>query len=61
VLKVTNIGTNGGPLSGCTVQKGDGYRVYPPHSTRAFFVPDAKAVACVKGPVFMTVDPVGVS
>lgn len=59
-LKVTNIGTNGGPLSGCTVQKGDGYRIYPPHSTRAFFFEDAKAVACVQGPVFMTVGPVGV-
>lgn len=59
-LKVTNIGTNGGPLSGCTVQQGDGYRVYPPHSTRAFFVQDPKAVACAQGPVFMSVGPVGV-
>lgn len=60
-LRITNIGTNGGPLSGCTVQKGDGYRVYPPHSQRAFFVADAKAVACAQGPVFMTVGPVGAS
>jgi hypothetical protein len=59
-LKVTNIGTDGGPLPDCTVQKGNGYRVYPPHSTRAFFYQDAKAVACAKGPVFMTVGPVGV-
>ncbi len=59
-LRITNIGTNGGPLSGCTVQKGNGYRVYPPHSRRAFFVQDPKAVACVQGPVFMTVGPVGV-
>lgn len=59
-LKVTNIGTDGGPLTGCTVEKGEGYRVYPPHSTRAFFYQDAKAVACAPGPVFMTVGPVGV-
>jgi hypothetical protein len=57
-LKIVNIGTNGGPLDGCTVQKGDGYRVYPPHSTRAFLVADPKAVACVKGPSFMQVGPV---
>jgi len=57
-LKVVNIGTNGGPLEGCTVKKGDGYRVYPPHSKRSFFVKDASAVACVQGPSFMTVSPV---
>jgi hypothetical protein len=57
-LKVVNIGTNGGPLDGCTVKKGDGYRVYPPHSKRAFFYKDASAVACVSGPSFMTVSPV---
>lgn len=61
VLKVTNIGTDGGPLSGCTVRKGDGYRVYPPHSTRAFLSADPKAVACSPGPVFMSVGPVGAS
>jgi hypothetical protein len=58
-LQITDIGTNGGPLPGCTVRKGDGYRVYPPHSRRAFFVQDPKAVACVQGPAFMTVGPVG--
>ena len=57
-LTVVNIGTNGGPLEGCTVQKGDGYRVYPPHSTPAILVKDPTAVACVQGPVFMTVGPV---
>jgi hypothetical protein len=57
-LSIVNIGTDGGPLEGCTVQKGDGYRIYPPHSTRAFFYQDTKAVACVKGPSFMTVRPV---
>lgn len=61
VLKVTNIGTDGGPLSGCTVKKGDGYRIYPPHSRRAFFFADPKAVACAPGPVFMSVGPVGAS
>lgn len=57
-LKVVNIGTNGGPLSGCTVRKGDGYRVYAPHSTKAIFAEDSTAVACAPGPVFMTVGPV---
>ncbi|MGN6446376.1 DUF4232 domain-containing protein [Amnibacterium sp.] len=57
-LQVVNIGTNGGPLQGCTVKRGDGYRVYPPHSTRAYFVQDSSAVACVSGPAFMTVRPV---
>lgn len=57
-LRVVNIGTNGGPLDGCTVQKGDGYRVYAPHSKKAVLVSDASAVACVRGPSFMTVGPV---
>lgn len=56
-LRITNIQPNGGPLDGCTVQHGRGYRVYPPHSTRAFFVEDSRAVACAgSGPVFMSVD-----
>lgn len=57
-LRIVNIGTDGGPLVGCTVAKGDGYRVYPPHSKKAFFVEDADAVACTGGPVFMTASPV---
>ena len=57
-LKVVNIGTDGGPLDGCTVQKGDGYRVYAPHSRTAVLVRDPSAVACVSGPSFMTVGPV---
>jgi hypothetical protein len=57
-LKVVNIGTTGGPLDGCTVQKGDGYRVYAPHSRKAVLVRDSSAVACVRGPSFMTVGPV---
>jgi hypothetical protein len=56
-LKIVNIGTTGGPLAGCTVKRGDGYRVYPPHSLRAFFVRDS-SLACVSGPSFMTVGPV---
>lgn len=48
--------TDGSPLGGCTPKRGDGYRVYPPHSTRAFFVRDSKALACDPGPVFMRVD-----
>jgi hypothetical protein len=57
-LRIVNIGTDGGPLDGCTVRKGDGYRVYPPHSRKAFFVQDPSAVACAQGPVFMTASPV---
>ncbi|MGT2425339.1 DUF4232 domain-containing protein [Amnibacterium kyonggiense] len=57
-LSIVDIGTNGGPLVGCTVRKGDGYRVYPPHSTTAFFYADPTAVACSSGPAFMTVGPV---
>lgn len=57
-LKVVNIGTDGGPLDGCTVKQGDGYRVYPPHSTKSVFVADTKSVACSPGPSFMTVGPV---
>lgn len=57
-LRIVNIGTDGGPLDGCTVRKGDGYRVYPPHSTRSFLAQDPSAVACSPGPSFMTVGPV---
>lgn len=57
-LQVVHIGTDGGPLDGCTVQKGDGYRVFAPHSKQAVLVDDATAVACVRGPSFMTVGPV---
>ncbi|WP_375387835.1 DUF4232 domain-containing protein [uncultured Amnibacterium sp.] len=57
-LRITNIAPDGGPLDGCTVVRGGGYRVYPPHSKRAFFVEDPEAVACSPGPEFMTVGPV---
>lgn len=57
-LKVVDIGTDGGPLPGCAVQKGDGYRVFAPHSRRGVFVKTPSTVACVRGPSFMTVGPV---
>lgn len=58
-LRVTNIGTDGGPLgSACSVRKGAGYRVSAPHSRQRFTVEDGDAVACADGPVFMTVGPV---
>lgn len=57
-LKVVDIGTDGGPLEGCTVRKGDGYRVYAPHSRKGVLVQDPSAVACVREPSFMTVGPV---
>jgi hypothetical protein len=52
-LRVTNIGKDGGPLTGCDVVGGDGWRVYPPHSYRAFFVQDSSITACQNGPVWM--------
>ena len=55
-LRITNIRPDGGPLPDCTVKSGRGYRVYPPHSTRAFYVEQSGAAACAgSGPVFMTV------
>jgi hypothetical protein len=56
-LQVVDIGTDGGPLDGCTVRKGAGYRVVVPHGATAFFVEDPTAVACATGPDFMTVGP----
>jgi hypothetical protein len=53
VMTVANIGDAGGPVSGCTPVAGDGWRVYPPHSYRAYFVPDATVTACKDGPVWM--------
>ncbi|GAA2749073.1 hypothetical protein GCM10009869_03330 [Amnibacterium kyonggiense] len=48
--------SDGSPISGCTPKRGDGYRVYPPHSTRAFFIRNSQALACDPGPVFMRVE-----
>ncbi len=58
-LQIVNIGSDGGPLgSRCAVKRGDGYRVYAPHSRRAFFAENADAVACTSGTSFMVVSPV---
>ncbi|PPF80566.1 DUF4232 domain-containing protein, partial [Subtercola sp. Z020] len=58
-LQQVNIGSDGGPLAGsCTVVAGDGYRVYPPHSFTAFFVPSAGISACSNAVDWMTVGPV---
>lgn len=54
-LQVVDIRPDGGPLDGCQVVDGDGFRVYPPHSRRAFFVESSSAVACANGPSFMRV------
>lgn len=57
-LQSVNIGTDGGPLgTACAVEAGDGYRVYPPHSYVAVFVP-ATVDACTSGTAWMTVGPV---
>lgn len=58
-LRIVNIRNGGGPLgSACQVKKGDGFRVYPPHSTKAFFSESDDAYACTSSRVFMTVSAV---
>lgn len=55
-LTAVNIVPDGGPLAGaCLVTTGDGYRVYPPHGTTAFFVPAAGTPACEGETVWLTV------
>ncbi|MFD1720892.1 DUF4232 domain-containing protein [Amnibacterium endophyticum] len=55
-LQVVDIRDGGGPLgSACRVRKGDGFRVYPPHSKKAIFVKSDDAYACTSSEVFMTV------
>jgi hypothetical protein len=54
-LRAVAIGTDGGPLPDCDVVGGDGWRVYPPHSYRAWFVPDATITACEDGPAWLHV------
>lgn len=41
----------------CTgsVRHGDGYRVYSPHSRRAFFLADTDALACASGDAFLRI------
>ncbi|RIX28125.1 DUF4232 domain-containing protein [Amnibacterium setariae] len=47
----------GGKDPRCRAERGDGYRVYPPHSTRAFFV-RAAVYACTTGIDWISVQPV---
>ena len=55
-LSSINIGSGGGPLGAdCAVTTGDGYRVYPPHSFEAFFVPLAGVAACSSDSVFLQI------
>ena len=55
-LTSVNIAGGGGPLGDqCPVTDGDGYRVYPPHSFRAFFVPSAGVPACTGDTLWLTV------
>jgi len=59
VLTSVNIGTDGGPLDDCQPATGDGYRVFPPHSFTAIFVPAAAVPACSNAAVtWMTIGPV---
>ena len=47
-IQMVNIGTNGGPLdTACDVAAGDGWRIYPPHSFTAVFVPSPGLPACL--------------
>lgn len=55
-LSSINIGSGGGPLGAdCAVTTGDGYRVYPPHSFEAVFVPLAGVAACSSTAVFLQI------
>ena len=55
-LTAINIGSGGGPLGAdCAVTTGDGYRVYPPHSFEAVFVPLAGVAACSSDSVFLRI------
>jgi hypothetical protein len=47
----------GGKDPRCRAERGDGYRVYPPHSTRAFFV-RAAVYACTTDIDWISVQPV---
>jgi hypothetical protein len=51
------LASGGGGAARCPggVRSGDGYRVFAPHSTRAFFVRDGDAAACVTGGAFLRV------
>ncbi|TPW73525.1 DUF4232 domain-containing protein [Schumannella sp. 10F1B-5-1] len=51
-MTVVNLGSDGGAL-GCATEQGDGWRVYPPHSFAAVFVPDAGVAACDDSQVWM--------
>ena len=54
-----NLGGGGGPL-GCPTAEGDGWRIYPPHSFRAFFVEAPGVLACTDDEVFLRLaGPVG--
>lgn len=60
ILSVTDVGEHGGPLGAkCPTAAADGFRVYPPHSRKAVFVPATGLRACTGGAVYMTIDPVG--
>ncbi len=58
-LQSVNIAGGGGALGGsCTVVKGDGYRIYAPHSFHASFVSSPGVPACTGTTVWMSVQPV---
>ncbi|TPW77268.1 DUF4232 domain-containing protein [Schumannella soli] len=52
VVRVANL-QGGGGATGCATATGDGWRVYPPHSFAAVFVPDAGVLACTDSTVWM--------
>lgn len=59
ILQAVNIGSNGGPLgSECPTTSADGYRIYPPHSTKAVFVRASGLRACTSSTAWMTIAPV---
>ncbi|WP_210480529.1 DUF4232 domain-containing protein [Naasia sp. SYSU D00948] len=58
-LQAVDIGSDGGPLGDeCPTTTGDGWRIYPPHSFRAFFVESPGIAACTGSRPWLTVGPV---
>ncbi|WP_175414234.1 DUF4232 domain-containing protein [Agrococcus sp. SGAir0287] len=58
-LRMVDVAGGGGPLGdACQVQPADGWRIYPPGSTEAIFVPVDGLSACAGDVDWITIDPV---
>jgi Protein of unknown function (DUF4232) len=59
LLTAVNIDPGGGPLgAACTVGKGDGWVVLPPHSYHQYPISSPGVPACTNGKAWMTIGPV---